>query len=365
MTARGAGLAAVVGAGLLACRAQLTPPVAPVVKTEEVRCPELPLVEDVATAADTVVGQTIARVCLLGASLETRATAERSLQVLAGQAVDTTRVREDLAILDGLGPYDEVAAYTMATERGLLLLYTVRERPRIAGFTLLGAEGFVELERLKPVAVNRPLDVRAVHELTRALRDRCLAAGHVQCQVEHVISPVAGGAQVQVTVQAGPVSRIGALSFVGARPQALAGLRAAAELRPGGPLVRARLEEARARVLLWYAMAGRLAAEVTLVEGPAAADGTVPLRFTVEEGRVYTLAGLHVTGSAAGEEARLLRDVVTLRVGAAYGRAAVAEDVARIKVDHESRGQQVWVTPRAVRDDARATIELSFEVARR
>jgi hypothetical protein len=100
----------VVGAGLLACRAQLTPPVAPVVKTEEVRCPELPLVEDVATAADTVVGQTIARVCLLGASLETRATAERSLQVLAGQAVDTTRVREDLAILDGLGRYDEVAA---------------------------------------------------------------------------------------------------------------------------------------------------------------------------------------------------------------------------------------------------------------
>ena len=60
--------------------------------------------------------------------------------------------------------------------------------------------------------------------------------------------------------------------------------------------------------------------------------------FTVEEGRVYTLAGLHVTGSAAGEEARLLRDVVTLRVGAAYGRAAVAEDVARIKVDQVVAG---------------------------
>lgn len=356
-------VAALACAGLLACR--VVPPVAEPAKSSAPPCPELPLAEEMPEPPGGLVGTTIARVCLLGASLETRATAERSLQVLAGQPVDTRRVREDLAILLGLGRYDEVAAHGMVTERGLLLLYTVRERPRIAGFELVGAEAWVDPGLVQAFAVNRPLDVRRVHELGRTLLDRCRGAGHVACQVEHrVVATAAGQARVEVVVQPGPLRRIGALSFPGARPGATAELRAATGLAVGQPLVHGEVDAALGRVLALLHAGGRLDAQVKWALGVPAADGAVPLRFEIEEGRVYTLAGLHVTGHAAAQEQRILAEVLTLRVGQVYRRGAVAEDAARIMVDHESRGERVRVTPWAVRDSARATIELSFEVTR-
>ena len=68
-------------AALLGCRVQtrLTPPVAPAVKSTAPPCPTLPLGEEMEAPAGGYPGRTIARVCLLGASLDTRATAERSL----------------------------------------------------------------------------------------------------------------------------------------------------------------------------------------------------------------------------------------------------------------------------------------------
>lgn len=374
-------------AALLGCRVQtrLTPPVAPAVKSTAPPCPTLPLGEEMEAPAGGYPGRTIARVCLLGASLDTRATAERSLQVLAGQPVDARRVREDLAILFGLGRYDDVTAYAMETDRGLLLLYAVRERPRIAGFELVGAEGFVDLGLLTPFAVNGWLDIRGVHALGRSLLDRCREAGHLECQVDHRVAPTAvaagdknhvagsawdggehsGHVRVEVTVRPGPLSRVGGVAFRGAKHVPRAELVAAAGLTAGGPLVRARLDAAVAGVRGRYHASGRLDAKVTLALGPRAADGTVPLSFEVEEGPVYTFAGLHVTGSAAAEEGKLLGEVLTLRVGRPYARSAVAEDVDRIKVHFESRGEPVYVTPRVVRDAARATIDLSFEVSRR
>ncbi len=350
--------AALVCAGLLACR--VIPPVAEPAKSSAPPCPELPLAEALPGPPDHLVGTTIARVCLLGASLETRATAERSLQVLAGQPVDTRRVREDLAILLGLGRYDEVAAHGMVTERGLLLLYTVRERPRIAAFELVGAEAWADPGLVSRFAVNHPFDAREVHALGRTLLDRCRGAGHVGCQVDHrIVATASGQVRVEVVVQPGPLRRIGKLSFRGAGRELQA-----VGLEVGRPLVREQLDEARLRLLAGLHAGGRLDAKVTLVEGAAGADGAVPLTFEVDAGRVYTLAGLHVTGSAAAEEQRLLAEVLKLRVGQAYVRSAVAEDAARIMVDHESRGERVTVTPWAVRDSARATIELSFEVTR-
>lgn len=360
MSGRGGGVA-LMCAALLACR--LLPPVAEPGVSSAPACPDLPLAEALPGPPDHLVGTTIARVCLLGASLETRATAERSLQVLAGQPVEARRVREDLAILLGLGRYDDVAAHGMVTERGLLLLYTVRERPRIAAFVLVGAEAWADPGLVSRFAVNHPLDVREVHALGRTLLDRCRGAGHVGCQVDpRIVATGTGQVRVEVVVQPGPRRRIGKLSFRGAGP--VARELQAVGLEVGRPLVREQLDEARLRLLAGLHAGGRLDAKVTLVEGAAGADGAVPLTFEVDAGRVYTLAGLHVTGSAAADEQRLLAEVLKLRVGQAYVRSAVAEDAARIMVDHEARGERVTVTPRAVRDGARATIELSFEVAR-
>lgn len=374
------GLVVAVWAALLGCKVQtrLTPPVAPPAKSTAAPCPTQAIGEELVAAGDGYVGRTIARVCLLGASLETRATSERSLQVLAGQVVDARRVREDLAILYGLGRYDDVAAFGMETAQGLVLLYRVRERPQIAAFVLTGAEGFVDVAWLRPFAIHGFLDIRELHELRRGLLSRCEAAGHLQCQVDHRLTPVAdangagndesrdsgGQVRVEVTVVPGPVSRVGAVTFRGANKVPRGELLGASALRVGGRLGRLRVDEAVAGVLGKMHEGGRLGAKVTVVEGARAADGTVALGFEIVEGAVYTFSGLHVTGSAAAEEAKLLAEVVTLRVGKPYARSAVAEDVDRIKVYFEAKGEPVYVTPRSVRDSAKATIDLSFEVSR-
>ncbi|MBK9753552.1 MAG: hypothetical protein IPO88_08600 [Nannocystis sp.] len=308
-------------------------------------------------------GTAIARVCVLGVSLESRASAERSLQVQAGEPLDPTRVREDLALLYGLGRFDDVAAYGQATARGLLLLYAVRERPRLREVVFVGDDRGVAAELVaNSLNPDAPLDIRRVHAITRLVREEYVNQGHSECRVDHAaLALPTGDVRLRITVDAGPQRRVAAVNFRGQGKALEAERREVHSLLAGRPLVRARVEAARERLLAAYRSRGMLDARVMVEEG-GAADGALPLTFVIDEGRVYTFAALHTTGIAAAIEAQLLAEVVQARAGQAYARSAVADDVARLKLYYEARGERVEVTPRTVRDAARATIELSFAV---
>lgn len=348
--------------GLLACRGPLIPPKAPPPVSTQLPCPER-LAAAQAAPPDGFVGTTIARVCVLGVSLESRATAERSLQVQAGEPLDPTRVREDLALLYGLGRFDDVAAYGQATARGLLLLFAVRERPHLREIVFVGDDRGVAAKLVtNSLSPDAPLDIRRVHAITRLVREEHVGRGHGECRVDHAVEALpTGDVRLRITVDAGPQRRVAAVHFHGQGKALEAERREVHSLLAGRPLVRARVEEARERLLAAYRSRGMLDARVTVEEG-GAADGALPLTFVIDEGRVYTIAALHTTGIAAAIEAQLLAEVVQARAGQAYARSAVADDVARLKLHYEGRGEQVEVIPRAVRDAAKATIELSFEV---
>ena len=348
--------------GLLACHGPLIPPRATPPVSTQLPCPEA-LAAAEAAPPDGLVGTTVARVCVLGVSLESRASAERSLQVQEGEPLEPTRVREDLALLYGLGRFDDVAAYGQATAGGLLLLYVVRERPRLREIVFAGDDRGVAAKLVaNSLSPDAPLDIRRVHAITRLVREEHVNQGYGECRVEHAaLALPTGDVRLRITVDAGPLWRVAAVNFRGQGKAMEAERREVHSLLAGRPLVRARVEAARERLLAAYRSRGMLDAQVMVEEG-IAADGALPLTFVIDEGRVYTLAALHTTGIAAAIEAQLLAEVVQARAGQAYARSAVADDVARLKLYYEARGERVEVSPRAVRDAAKATIELSFEV---
>jgi len=202
--------------GLLACHGPLIPPRAPPPVSTQLPCPEA-LAAAEAAPPDGLFGTTVARVCVLGVSLESRASAERSLQVQEGEPLEPTRVREDLALLYGLGRFDDVAAYGQATAGGLLLLYVVRERPRLREIVFAGDDRGVAAKLVaNSLSPDAPLDIRRVHAITRLVREEHVNQGYGECRVEHAaLALPTGDVRLRITVDAGPLWRVAAVNFRG------------------------------------------------------------------------------------------------------------------------------------------------------
>ncbi|MBX3188824.1 MAG: hypothetical protein KF819_17530 [Labilithrix sp.] len=313
--------------------------------------------------AESLYGKPVARVCVIGASDDTRRAAENVVSLKPGDAVDAERMKIDLEAIFRLGVFDDASVYGLS-DGGVTLVFVVRERPRIGEVVFEGAKllGDAALSKKFPIEKQAPYDPARVHELAEAVRDEYRARGYESCEVRQIAEPLDGGlVRVKLKVTEGPLRRYAKIAFKGNAKVSEADLQKAAALKAGKPFVQEEIDRAAMVVAALYYDRGMIQVRVNVEHGPPQKDGGLDVVFSVDEGDVFHVGALRATKLGAPLEKELLARIKA-RPKQTFARYVIAKDVQDLRAWFESKGQRVEINPITDVDVKKKTIDVTFEV---
>ncbi len=182
-----------------------------------------------------------------------------------------------------------------------------------------------EVDALVLSRQGRPFVETRLDADVAAIRQFYQARGHAGVRVTRTIDEVAGTAagaprrvDLAITVEEGPIARVGTIVLEGPRALDEATVRTAMRLAPDGPFFAPALEADRAAIELLYLNRGYPDAVVRAAASPAA-DGTrVDLTYGIDEGQPAIVDHVIVTGNARTNAATILREA-QIAAGRAVG----------------------------------------------
>jgi outer membrane protein insertion porin family len=313
-------------------------------------------------------GKPVVRVCVVGGTEASRQNAQRAIDLRASDIFSVERVRADLEAIMKLGTFDDAAAFGLRVQQGtsVVLLYSVRDRPRIAAIGFEGAKvlGDAALNAKLPIDKESPYDPAKVNVIAQAVRDEYRMRGYGSARVKLVAEPI-GAAQdhvrVRLEVEEGPLWRFTKVDFKGNKKIGVAELRKAAGLEVGKPIVQEEVDRAGLVLSAFYYDRGFVAVRLDS-EAAETVDGGIAVTFTIEEGDVHTIGSLHATKLGAPVEKELLDKAVRSRPKQAFSRATVVQDIERVKAFFTAKNQNVEVTPLTQVDEKKKTVDLTFQI---
>jgi outer membrane protein insertion porin family len=316
-------------------------------------------------------GKPVVRVCVVGGTEASRQSAQRAIDLRASDTFSAERVRADLEAILKLGTFEDAAAYGLRVQQGtsVVLLYSVRDRPRIAEIGFEGAKvlGDAALNAKLPIEKESPYDPAKVNVIAQAVREEYRSRGYGSAQVHLVAEPVGAAhdhVRVRLHVDEGPLWRFTKVDFKGSKKISGAELRKVAGLEVGKPVVQDEVERAGLVLSALYYDRGFVAMRLD-TESTAIVDGGMALTFVIEEGDVHTISGMHATKLGAPGEKELLEKVVRSRAKQVFSRSTVVEDIERVKAFFEAKKQAVEVNPLTQVDEKKKTIDLTFQIEAR
>jgi outer membrane protein assembly factor BamA len=333
-------------------------------------CPESIIPGGDPLEAEGFEGKPVVRVCVVGGSETSRAAAQRAIELHPSDVFSAERMRADLGAILQLGVFDDASAYGLRVQQGagVVLLYSVHDRPRISRIGFQGAKllGDAALDAKLPMTKDSPYDAGTASRIALTVRDEYRLRGYDAARVVVVAEPTPGSpdhVDVRLKVDEGTQSRFAKLEFKGNKKGPEAELRKAAALEAGKPFVREEVERAALLVSTFYYDRGFVQVRVDPEIGTANAQGVVPLAFVIDEGDVYSIGALHATKLGGPVEKELLDTVVRARPKQVFVRSKVVDDLERVNAFFASRGQKVVVTPLTEIDPKKKTIDLTFEIS--
>jgi outer membrane protein insertion porin family len=363
------GLAVVVAlSGLLACgpgpTADTKAP-APPTKKASPDCPVRPPTADATPGkVEGVAGKRIAKMCLFGLDGDARTQAQKALRSHENDPLDIEKVREDIGALLKTGVVDDVAISAMPAGEEVVLIYTLKERPRIAEVAFEGAQVFEKEGLTGKIAMEklRPLVMAEVRDLVAAMKEEYNRRGYRGAKVETKIEPAGAGlVKLKFVVVEGPQWKVGKLSFKGAKAVSEKDLKKAAALEEGTPFDDEKIERASMAMNAVYFDRGMINARIDRQIGEPDKDGNTPLTVTVEEGDVFRIGSIKLAKLAAADEKALLTKLKS-KPTKIFSRTTLVDDVKTLTETFAARGQKVDVIPRTDVDAKKKLLDVTLDV---
>lgn len=194
---------------LSACRpsapaaASLSPPSARPAAAKVVDPCPLPADEKKSATRDDMIGAKVAGVCFRGRERFSETTLAGTLDTKVGGTFQPDTVRRDIQNLFVRGGVDDVEVRASLTPRGVVLVYTVRERKPVV-VELVGGDSLTADERKAATDVGGWLDLARVRATADALTEACQKHGKRATRVTYEISPFGQGSKVTFVVEEGP-----------------------------------------------------------------------------------------------------------------------------------------------------------------
>jgi len=353
---------------LVACGDDPRPPAKPplAAKPQVADCPDRapPLDADPRSAA-ALEGKIVERICILGATAEGQPEIAKAVVTKPGDKIDALKVREDITALVKLQLLDDSAVFAIpTTEEKVVVVYDVKERPRIAEVIFEGAKVMGEsgLAGKIPLEKKRPLDRSEVRALVNALRDEYQHRGYGTTKVDAMIEPAPNGmVKVRFVVVEGPQWKLVKLVFKGATKVKEADLKKAADLLEGAIFDDEKLEKASLALSALYFDRGMLEVRIDEAKKDAASDGSVTVTIGITEGEVYKVGSLKI-GKLGEKLDKELQAKMKTKPRQVFDRSVLLADVERIKEFFKAKNQKVDVLPRTELDAKTHTVNLTLDV---
>jgi outer membrane protein insertion porin family len=359
---------AVALSGLLACGPGPTGETkapAPATKKASTDCPARPPTADVTPGkVAAVVGKRIAKMCLFGLEGDARTQAQKALRSHEADPLDLEKVREDIGALLKTGVVDDVAISALPADDEVILVYTLKERPRIAEVAFEGAAVFEKEGLTGKIAMEklRPLVMAEVRDLIAAMKEEYSRRGYRSAKVEAKTENAGAGlVKLKFVVVEGPQWKIGKVSFKGAKAVPEKDLKKAAALEESTPFDDEKIERAAMMVSAIYFDRGMINARIDRQVGEPDKDGNTTLTFTVEEGDVFRIGSVKLGKLASADEKALLAKLKS-KPKAVFSRSTLVDDVKTLTDTFAARGQKVDVLPRTDVDAKKKTLDVTLDV---
>ena len=260
------------------------------------------------TSAATSLAQTIVGVDVEGISRVSRDRVLLTFGVRQGEELRPEALREGIRRLYETEQFVDVDVYAEPVGEGFRLVISVVERPRVAGIEVEGEDELSEDEILEAMTIteNEPWNRAAVEDsrvrLLALLREKGFAQGTVRIEEEQTAEDAV---RVTVHVDEGTRVVVRRIEFAGNEALEGADLEKVMETkedrwwRTDAFLDREVLEEDLVRIAERYRAEGYINARATGYDLEFEEDGErVVITITVEEGKLYEVAGVEWVGAS-------------------------------------------------------------------
>lgn len=294
-----------------------------------------------------------------------RAELEKLFAGELGQPLERPRLRLVLDQVMKDRAVAELAVRGIQIVGGIQLIVTVTLHPTLRALTARDSAGkAISLDDMynKP-QLGKPLDPRAVVNLTAQLRDHYRAQGFIAADASWGTRP-AGPDAVDVLIEVAPGEQVvvAKLEFKGNKlPTAELVAVAGKLLVLGQPLAYDKLERAILALADLYYDRGypNVKVPTPAVSGP----GRATITFTIEEGDLFKLGAVTIKGAEAKLAKRYLR-LAVIKKGDVFSRSAIRDAANRVRDAAREDGQQnAEVLPMTAVDLKAKTIGITLEIS--
>lgn len=317
--------------------------------------------------ATKVLGAKIEKVCLFntggGAGLELRDVVSSR----EGQPLTAEGVARDLEALLLPGTVRDARAIVQPlASGGVVLAYVVSEYPLIGKISFEGVHA-VSVTALGNLALGYAYSSpTAISRLANAMAQLYQERGFSRVQITpRVLGGAPGRTEIVFVVQEGPLTTVSSIRFVGSKRLTPAELKTVLRSTVDAPYLEEQASADAAALVALYLDKGMIQAKVTHATAPGKAPHLPELVFTIEEGDVFTLGKLSLSGHKLGDDKAVLK-TLEARPGAVFSRAAIRRDIERLRTRAAAQGVTIDVTPVTTVDPGnRQRIDMVLEIEKR
>ena len=287
--------------------------------------------------------------------------------------LDSDTVSQDIKQIFDLGYFEDVKALYDADRKALI--YEVLEKPTIVEVSFSGNEE-KESDDLKEEVSTKPftfLDYATLKTDVRSLEEFYAGEGYFLAQPSYKVEELKPG-EVRVTyeISEGREVLIRRVHITGNKVFSDAELKDVMRTKEGnwlsflsdaGTYRKELFAQDRAILSQFYGQKGYIRVRVGDPEVTLSADrSALFLSFDIDEGEVYTIGSVNVSGELL-EEAQYYRDLLTIETGGVADTIKVRQDVDKVAQDFGNEGYlYANVIPRTKIDPETRVVDFDFHV---
>ncbi|HXG31446.1 MAG TPA: outer membrane protein assembly factor BamA [Thermodesulfobacteriota bacterium] len=292
-----------------------------------------------------------------------------------GVPLSPETVREDIKRIYKLGYFENVSAEIERTPEGLILIYSVKEKPVVVDLRVRGNKEIKSADILDALEVKegRIIELEKVKRDVQAIQKLYSGKGYYGTEVDYSIEPKGEGTvSVTYDIREGKEAYIKEVRFVGNKAIKSKEIKKVVYSKPKyifsfatkrGLFKKEEVENDTDRIRVLYLDKGYLDVNVSKpeVEYVEKKKGFV-ITFRIEEGKQYRVGDIKFGGDLIASEDELTR-LLKLKKGKVFSRADLAGDISKLTTFYGDKGYAFAnIEPRFRPDKENLTVDIDFNI---
>lgn len=280
--------------------------------------------------------QIVAGVEILGVPPERQQEVQKHLHTKKDRDFDAEEVQGDVRRLHASGLYRDVKTFKRDTDHGVVVIYQVFERPRIADVKHLGNRGLSDKKLSKEHGLKKgdPLSAFAIENARRVMEELYHRSGYPKATVTILEGDQPGDRNAIFVINEGQLQRIKAVSFEGNTIADDGRLSTQIESRPGylwyflrGKVDREKIDQDVQKLTAYYRSLGFFSARIGRELAFDESGKWLTIKFIIDEGPRYIVRSVSIEGATKFRTEPLLSHM-KLKQGQFYSQDEMLYDQA-------------------------------------